>query len=318
MSSHVNTYSLGFILKQRRKKLGLSQSQVCHGICETITLSRFENGKQSPSRRHIQALFQRLGLPTDQIFEPVTEDEVAYANLENELASCTVRFERASNADKPAIRREALQVWHQLENIFPKPDRLIRQQLLRYQFLLGKEDGPYPFDEAVDMLLRAIRLTVPEFTLEDFEDGLYSARETKVINNIAMCYYRAGKHEQALSIFEKLYHYLRANPGYTDSIRGQVLMVGFNYQLELHLCEKSNEVISLGEELHKECIDYGYYQHLPSILALLAQEYCKAGKIDRSTELFKQAHALYKIIENDNDRLSLEEEAKNLLNLELS
>lgn len=318
MSSHVNTYSLGFILKQRRKKLGLSQSQVCHGICETITLSRFENGKQNPSRRHIQALFQRLGLPTDQIFEPVTEDEVAYANLENELASCTVRFERASDADKPAIRREALQVWHQLENLFPKPDKLIRQQLLRYQFLLGKEDGPYPFDEAVDMLLRAIRLTVPEFTLEDFEDGLYSARETKVINNIAMCYYRAGKHEQALSIFEKLYHYLRANPGYADSIRGQVLMVGFNYLLELHLCDKDDKVISLGEELRKESINYGYYQQLPSILALLAEAHCKFGRRDISERFYRQAYVLYQVIENDNDRLTIQMDAKKLLNLELS
>ena len=42
---------LGEYIKQRRLDLGLTQEQLCDGICESVTLSRLENGKQTPSRK---------------------------------------------------------------------------------------------------------------------------------------------------------------------------------------------------------------------------------------------------------------------------
>ena len=59
---------LGEYIKQRRLDLGLTQEQLCDGICEPMTLSRLENGKQTPSRNRINALLQRLGLPDDRYF----------------------------------------------------------------------------------------------------------------------------------------------------------------------------------------------------------------------------------------------------------
>lgn len=40
---------LGEYIKQRRLDLGLTQEQLCDGICEPVTLSRLENGKQTPA-----------------------------------------------------------------------------------------------------------------------------------------------------------------------------------------------------------------------------------------------------------------------------
>lgn len=59
----MQNYKLGEYIRQRRLDLGLTQEQVCAGICESVTLSRFENGKQTPSRNRINAILQRLGLP---------------------------------------------------------------------------------------------------------------------------------------------------------------------------------------------------------------------------------------------------------------
>lgn len=42
----MQNYKLGEYIRQRRLDLGLTQEQVCAGICESVTLSRFENGKQ--------------------------------------------------------------------------------------------------------------------------------------------------------------------------------------------------------------------------------------------------------------------------------
>ena len=72
----MQNYKLGEYIRQRRLDLGLTQEQVCAGICESVTLSRFENGKQTPSRNRINAILQRLGLPDDRYYALVTPEEL--------------------------------------------------------------------------------------------------------------------------------------------------------------------------------------------------------------------------------------------------
>lgn len=38
----MNVYFLGEYIKKQREKLGLTQEQVCEGICEQVTLSRLK------------------------------------------------------------------------------------------------------------------------------------------------------------------------------------------------------------------------------------------------------------------------------------
>lgn len=59
---------LGEVIRRRRIELGLTQEALCEGICEPTTISRFENGRQTPSRNHVKALLFRLGLPDDRFF----------------------------------------------------------------------------------------------------------------------------------------------------------------------------------------------------------------------------------------------------------
>ena len=64
----MQNFLLGEFIRQRRLDLGLTQEEVCNGICEPITLSRIENGKQTPSRSRINAILQRLDLPDDRYY----------------------------------------------------------------------------------------------------------------------------------------------------------------------------------------------------------------------------------------------------------
>lgn len=58
----MQNYRLGDYIRQRRQELNLTQEQVCAGICEPVTLSRFENGRQTPSRTSIYYT-RRYGQP---------------------------------------------------------------------------------------------------------------------------------------------------------------------------------------------------------------------------------------------------------------
>ena len=77
---------LGEYIKQRRLDLGLTQEQLCDGICEPMTLSRLENGKQTPSRNRINALLQRLGLPDDRYFALLSKNELEMEALQKEIS----------------------------------------------------------------------------------------------------------------------------------------------------------------------------------------------------------------------------------------
>ena len=41
---------LGAYIRQNREAQGLTQKQLCEGICGPVTISRIENGQQTPSR----------------------------------------------------------------------------------------------------------------------------------------------------------------------------------------------------------------------------------------------------------------------------
>lgn len=72
---------IGEYIKCRRLEMGLTQEQLCEGICEPITISRLENGKQTPSRNRIKAILQRLGLPDDHYVALISKAEEKISNL---------------------------------------------------------------------------------------------------------------------------------------------------------------------------------------------------------------------------------------------
>mgnify|MGYP005965513103 CR=1 FL=1 len=106
---------LGEYVKQRRLDLGLTQEQLCYGICEPMTLSRLENGKQTPSRNRINALLQRLGLPDDRYFALLSKNELEMEALQKEIVACNVTekvpegFEKLAQFEKLAGKRIPLQ-----------------------------------------------------------------------------------------------------------------------------------------------------------------------------------------------------------------
>ena len=178
----MQNYKLGEYIRQRRLDLGLTQEQVCAGICESVTLSRFENGKQTPSRNRINAILQRLGLPDDRYYALVTPEELEIEALKKEIVSC--------NALKCV--EEGFDKISRLEKIAKPDDQITQQFILRSKVLLGGLDKRYSNDERIQMLLQAIRMTIPDFQLDKIEDFLFTLDEMKLVNQIGNAYSLSG------------------------------------------------------------------------------------------------------------------------------
>ena len=160
---------LGEYIKQRRLDLGLTQEQLCDGICEPMTLSRLENGKQTPSRNRINALLQRLGLPDDRYFALLSKNELEMEALQKEIVACNATEKVPEGFEKLA----------QFEKLADPDDQIAQQFALRSRVLLGRLDGRYTPLEQIDLLMQAIQLTVPRFDLESIESFLCGDRSRK-------------------------------------------------------------------------------------------------------------------------------------------
>lgn len=308
---------LGEVIRQRRLELGLTQEELCEGICEPMTISRFENGRQTPSRNRIKALLQRLGLPDDRFYGLLTTKELEISNLEKEITSCHVRFSRATPENKNRIREETFAKHRELERVIDKDDTLSRQLILRSKFFLGTENGPYSLDVGLSMLLEAMRLTSPKFDLDQIGRGLYTENEIKLINNMANCYIQAGRHYDAIDILKPLLRYLRTNMKDIPPNRAQIPMVAFNYARELAIVKRFDDAIEIAEYARRICIDYGVYTSLSGVLMLLAECHYHLGDHEKSVELYRQAYYLFKIIEDEDNLAIIKVEAKEFLGLEL-
>lgn len=307
---------LGEAIKKRRLELGLTQEQLCEGICEPITISRLENGKQTPSRNRINALLERLDMPADRYFALLSKNELDIDALQREIISYNVRFQKASSDEKTKIREMVLSAHKKLESIIDDDDTLSRQFILRSKAIIGTEDGEYSFDEQVSMLTEAIRMTVPQFDIDNIGQGLYTTDEIKIINHLAGAYSKAGKSMDAIGIWNQLHKYIRKHFTNIPLSRAHLNMVLINYARELDLIGCYKEAIEIAAEGQRICLDYGHYLSLPSLLAIQAECNHFLGNDERSKDLYYQAFYLMKVIGHETNLQVLREMAKRDLALD--
>lgn len=192
---------LGDMIKRRRMELGLTQEELCEGICEPITISRLENGKQTPTRNRINAILERLDLPADRYYALVSKNEAEIENLQKEIIALNLRFTQAIGEEKPLAWKKGMDALQRLENMMDKDDKLCRQLILRSKVVLGKEEGPYSPDEQRNILMEAIRLTCRKFNIDEIGRWLYTKDEIKIINQIAIIYVAENKLDEAIDIY---------------------------------------------------------------------------------------------------------------------
>lgn len=288
----MKTYFIGDLVKKRRKELGLTQEQLCEGICEPLTISRLENGKQTPSMNTLRVILQRLGMPEHKYYALTSQHESQIADLQTEIIS--------SNTLKD--RKRGLQALSELEEIADPDDHLIQQFILRSKALLGKEkDGkivPYPLEEELEILFQAIRLTAPKFDIDAIYEGLYSMDEVKVINQIACVYSDLKQRKKAVDIYDQLLQYIEKHFQNILQSGGLLPLVSYNYARELNLVGRYEEAIEIAETGWKACVQYGQYHTLPATVALIAECCHFLGKDEKSKDYYKQAYYISKAIDN--------------------
>lgn len=307
---------LGEYIKQKRLDQGMTQEQLCEGLCEPMTISRLENGRQTPSRNLINALLQRLGLPDDRYFALLNRHEIEIETLQKEIVSCNVQYGQMLGLEKAQAAEQAQEKILALEHIVGEDDRVTQQFILRAKVLLGKAEGRYSLEEQLELLMEAIQLTVPRFDLEEINRCLYSFNEVKIIVQIANVYSNNGQHKKAIDIFSQLLKYVQKHFQNISQSGGLLPMVTYGYARELDLARRYEDAIEIAELGWQSCVKSAHHQNLPGLIHIMGECYHLLGDDEKSEDLYRQAYYLYKAIGNNRDLAILKTEVKQYLGLE--
>jgi len=300
----MRTVFIGEIVRRRRLELGYTQAQLCAGICDPVSISRIERGQQVPSKKTLDALLGRLGLPTGKYFAFLSQEELRIEGLQKEIISANVLGDRD----------RGLQLLQDLEKLAEPQDLPTQQFILRSKVILGKRQGeaivPYSPQEGLDLLLQAIRLTTPKFDLEHLKDGLYDLDEVKIINQIALLYDDMGQHEKTLEIYRQLLQYIEKHFQNVLQSGGLFPLVSYNYARQLLLVRRYEEALAVAQRGWQSCVSYGQYRYLPGMLAIQAECYHFLGDDAASKEKYRSAYYVYEAINDPANREIVRAEAE--------
>ena len=204
----------------------------------------------------------------------------------------------------------------EFEKLADPDDQIAQQFALRSRVLLGRLDGRYTPLEQIDLLMQAIRLTVPRFDLESIESFLYTRDEITIINQIGLAYSDAGQNKKAAEIYYQLLKYVRKHFKETITSIGVLPLVLYNYARVLDLCGRYEEGAALAKEGREACIQYGHYQVLPRCLEIEAECRHFMGDDEISKELYYQSYYLCKVIGYQIGLEVVKKEAKEYLNID--
>ncbi len=307
---------IGTYIRQKRQDRGWTQEYLCDGICSVPTLSRIETNDRTPSSSVIKALLEKLGLPAGQFFALLSKDDISVDRLKKKIRNDKIRFRRAAESDRKVIREQILRDLGALEEAGGEDNRFVRQFVLNTKAGIGMPEGFYTPEEQLEILMEAIRLTIPRFDLKRIASFRYSAEEIMIVNLIARTYAKSGNRKKSLTISRRLLRYIENNNQTLDHYPRQFCLVAHNHAIDLTIEEQYNEAILLSERGRKICVEEGEYQFLPGFLAIMAECWYFLGNQSKSAELYHQAYVLYKSFGDNLNRAAMQREMKEHLGLD--
>lgn len=288
-------YDIGLFIKNARESLGITQNQLCLGICDRITLSRIEQGKQAPSNHVFGKLMERLGLPKSccQIF--MTAQDFEIAQLQREITKWNI------SGDYP----NALEKIAQLEQLcagLDEPSRaLVNQYLLRAKaqagYYEGEEHKQYSLAAKREMLLQALEITCPGITLETMKAYLLGEEEAKIINQLAITHSEEGNRQRAMEIYRQLLKYIQSHLACSEINDVMLPLTAYNYSRLLGREQRIEEAIEIAELGRRCCIRSNKCRMLGGLLLNLACCYHDLGDDEKSKEFLVESYYVYKVLE---------------------
>jgi len=279
--------NIGTLIKRLRIQQGMTQEDLAYPVIEQATLSRIESGQTMPNKRTIEMLLEKLGYNPNNIdffIDSKTEEiQKSMDELEGLLKT------ESTYDDQDERNRKADIIIKKLEDDEEfMEERLNRQYILTYKAvsaMFKKEDSAIVHE----MLMKAIKISIPEYNETDIDKYYLSKQDVRIINNTAWVYRDSGRLEDSI----KILYLLKKNFEETcidKAARSEhYCNVVYNLAQMLAYAERYAEALKMCDLAIEVCKETGVFRLLP--LATMYKVRClqNLGNKDECPKLIKQS-----------------------------
>lgn len=163
-------YGIGNALFYYREQKGLTQAQVCAGICPEMTLSRIETGEREFDSMISETLLERVG-------KNVNRFEFVLNNGDYILYELRVKIQQYVKAGD---LKEAKELISKYTEIMPQNSVLHKQFVMFNEAVISEKEGGER-ERFIPLFHEAINLTRPDFLARTSQMILYSKVEIDII-----------------------------------------------------------------------------------------------------------------------------------------
>lgn len=279
-------YIIGDFIKETRLRKGYTQEEVSFGICTPASLSRIENGVQTPGRYILDKLLERLGTENNVFNIFVNRNEMELYELLQELAR-DIADGRVSELEEKVPK---------LEEMTKDSSELERQYLYYAKGELARKHGASD-DEVMEWFMKAIHITLPQFDgVTPLESNLLTFDEIVIINNIAMKHARSGELGKAMKLGFWLKKYMEDKVIDGKQKTAKYPTIVFNLSNWIGARKRFADALEVVNDGIDFCIKYGNLMVLPYLLYNKASCLAELERKEEARQFFSQSVVLFEIM----------------------
>lgn len=281
----MSSYYIGDFIRDTRIRKGYTQEQLCRGVCTSASLSRIENGAQTPGVTTLNCLMQRLGID-DRIFDVFeSKKEMQICGMLDEMV-CNIMHREYDKLEENSRK---------LEELIGEGEAPEHQYLVFAKCILNERHGASD-EEVMEQLMQAIHMTLPEFDgVTPLETNLLTYNEITIINNIASMHAKKERYEEALALGLWLKHYMEEHVIDGSEKRSKYPMIVYNLSNWFGRMGKSEESLKEAEEGINFCVGHGCLHVLPVLVFNKGCALAELNDIEGAKEAFCQSVVLFEM-----------------------
>lgn len=271
----------GSAIRYARTLAGLTQEQLCDGICEPVSLSRIETNRAGVSPETFQMLMQRTGVNCE-IIPGFSSRDVFQAHMDVETAFYEIKAGLLTDA------YERLKRVSGVEEYFRHPNRYQRFQIAQIMLQLGS--GCCDFEFLYGWAGKLMRISFPNYREGNFPERLLTLMEIRLLLTLCEILCHIGKYDLCAVYCDKITQYLH---------RDSIFYKEKEYLLACTAVCKCSALLALHEDvgacceelwqLHENCVKAHISGILPQLLSCIAMCQVEMGEREKCIQNSKSA-----------------------------
>lgn len=283
-------YKIGDIIKIKRQALGVSQEELCYGICEQHTLSNIENGKCKVKQQTYSELMNKLNQYSVKNYGIIRSDNY-------EMLQITKRIEEKLFNREYEDAEELLNI---LKKNIDMDYNINKQYILHIESTINYKFKLIDINEYYEKLVEAIKLTIPDFDTIKLSDWAFNESEFQIMMHINTVFTVNNKIEESERLLYDLKVALEKKYLDNSEFTSQYTLVVYNLSNILGNKGNHKEAIKLSEhalEICKKNKKTSMVYYLIGDIAWNLEQLIKKGRLNSSEEkacleLYEKAYYL--------------------------